>query len=93
VLLSDISNVISCWVLAGETNEFYTSSSDLFGIAVCLTEIGFEVLSVDGLGFIKKENTCVLFYNPDQITSGTAAEIWNPSEALQERSIDDSLSR
>ncbi|CZR65888.1 uncharacterized protein PAC_15788 [Phialocephala subalpina] len=54
--------------LIGETSETYTtSSSDVAGVAYCLTFLGFDILGVEGLPNIEgdpgRTRPCLLIYN------------------------------
>ncbi|KAH8728536.1 hypothetical protein GQ44DRAFT_824316 [Phaeosphaeriaceae sp. PMI808] len=51
------------WLLAGQTKSFHTSSSDLAGIAYCLSQVGFDVLSVEGFVDDPSETGCRLIYD------------------------------
>ena len=53
------------WLLTENTTQFYTSCSDLAGIAHCLSQTGFDLLSVDGLGY-PTETSCRLVYDVSQ---------------------------
>jgi hypothetical protein len=37
------------WLLAEDSDSFTTSSSDVAGIAHCLSQVGFDILSVSGI--------------------------------------------
>jgi hypothetical protein len=51
------------WLLAGQSKSFRTSSSDLAGIAYCLSYIGFDLLSVEGFLGNPSESSCQLIYD------------------------------
>lgn len=51
------------WLLTGDTDAFHTSSSDLAGIAWCLSNTGFDLLSVHGFSGNCAMTACRLFYN------------------------------
>lgn len=51
------------WLLAGQSTCFQTSSSDLAGIAYCLSSIGFDLLSVEGFLGNPSETSCRLIYD------------------------------
>ncbi|OAL45383.1 hypothetical protein IQ07DRAFT_684306 [Pyrenochaeta sp. DS3sAY3a] len=51
------------WLLAGQSTSFQTSSSDLAGIAYCLSSIGFDLLSVEGFLGDPSETSCRLIYD------------------------------
>jgi len=53
------------WLLATNDTCFNTPSSDIPGIAVCLCDLGFDILHVQGRGFSKSlthENICTVNY-------------------------------
>lgn len=59
---------MSCryWLLAENAGQEYgTSSSDVFGIALCLLGLGFDRLSVKGRGFDPIDTECRVFYSSD----------------------------
>lgn len=51
------------WLLAENTAQFLTSSSDLAGIATCLSETGFDLLSIHGFLIHSSETPCRLIYD------------------------------
>lgn len=51
------------WLLAGQSSSFYTSSSDLAGIAYWLSQIGLEVLSVERFLDGSGGSSCQLIYD------------------------------
>ncbi|KAK3172915.1 hypothetical protein OEA41_006241 [Lepraria neglecta] len=54
------------WLLAENTSQFPTSSSDLAGIATCLSETGFDLLSIHGFVSSSLETPCRLVYELSQ---------------------------
>ncbi|KAK0508209.1 hypothetical protein JMJ35_009293 [Cladonia borealis] len=54
------------WMLAENTHQFLTSSSDLAGIATCLSETGFDLLSIHGFIGNSSDTPCRLMYEPSQ---------------------------
>ena len=55
-----------CWLLADNVPQFTTSSSDLAGIATCLSETGFDLLSIHGFIGNSLETSCRLIYEQPQ---------------------------
>ena len=53
------------WLLAGQTDTYTTPSSDIAGIALCLSQLGIDVLSIDGLGLQPQDTSCRLIYTTD----------------------------
>lgn len=53
------------WVLAATTETYTTNSSDVARIAYCLSRIGFDILSVRGLGHAPRGSPCTLLYDTD----------------------------
>lgn len=66
------------WLLAENGDHFTTSSSDVAGVATCLSSLGFTVLSVCVLETEMAETHCKLQYSPlpflhdmsDRLTAG-----------------------
>ena len=52
------------WLLAGKTQTYVTPSSDVAGVAVCLSKLGIDVLNVEGLLEETQEAPCRLVYSP-----------------------------
>ena len=50
------------WLLTGSTGTYHTNSSDVAGIATCLSASGFRSLGVDGLGRESLDTPCRLVY-------------------------------
>ncbi|KAF2113305.1 kinase-like domain-containing protein [Lophiotrema nucula] len=52
------------WVIAGSSDKLDTSSTDVAGIAYCLTHLGFEILSVENFATTLNTGTsCRLIYS------------------------------
>ena len=51
------------WLLSNETQEFVTASSDVAGVATCLSKLGIDILSIDGEGYYPSEKPCRLVYS------------------------------
>lgn len=51
------------WLLAGDSACFQTSSSDLAGIAYCLSHTGFDLLSVHGFSDHSVQTCCRVVYD------------------------------
>jgi hypothetical protein len=52
------------WLLAEDSDSFTTSSSDVAGIAHCLSRVGFDILSVSGIIDQPLETPCRLHFDP-----------------------------
>jgi hypothetical protein len=57
------------WLLSGLTEKFTTSSSDIAGFAACLSHLGIDTLSVEGLGYQPRDTSCRLIYSKSSIVS------------------------
>ena len=57
------------WLLGKETAEFTTPSSDVAGLAFCLTQLGVDILQVEGKGFKTTEKPCCLIYSVENVLS------------------------
>ena len=57
------------WLLGKETAEFTTPSSDVAGIALCLSQLGVDILQVKGKGFRTTEKPCCLTYSAENVLS------------------------
>jgi len=55
------------WLLSGLTDKFTTSSSDIAGFAACLSHLGIDTLSVEGLGYQPRDTSCRLIYSKRSI--------------------------
>ncbi|KAK7424053.1 hypothetical protein QQX98_000663 [Neonectria punicea] len=55
-----------CWLIADKSESYVTSSSDVAGVAWCLSQIGIDVLSVSGLGEPPGPGPIRLEYNPEK---------------------------
>jgi hypothetical protein len=51
------------WLLGSEDPEFFTSSSDIAGIALCLSRLGLDLISVEGMGLLIRKSACVVIYS------------------------------
>jgi hypothetical protein len=61
--VSDISNFLY-WLLTQDSEDYYTSSSDLAGIACCLCHLSFDILSVEGFDALySRETPCRVVYD------------------------------
>ena len=58
------------WLLLDQTDLFTTSSSDIAGFAACLSHLGMDTLSIDGLGSSPRDTSCRLIYSKSSIVSG-----------------------
>jgi hypothetical protein len=57
--------VFLVWLLGSEDPEFFTSSSDIAGIALCLSYLGLDLISVEGLGPSVRRSACIVIYSSD----------------------------
>ena len=65
------------WILCRDDEDkvHYTSSSDIAGIALCLTRMSFEILNVIDFGPIPiTETPCSLIYSPAPLYSANGIE-------------------
>ena len=53
------------WFFSGESETFQTTSSDVCGVALCLIEIGYDILSTEGFGQAPANTPCTLVYVSD----------------------------
>ena len=51
------------WLLAERSEKRTTNSSDVAGMAVCLSELGLDILSVEGFGTHSVQTSCTLEYS------------------------------
>lgn len=58
------------WLLTEHTEEYVTPSSDVAGVAVCLSELGIDILSIEGFGEHHSGSTsCHVRYDAQLIIS------------------------
>ena len=57
------------WLLGKETTEFTTASSDVAGLAACLSTLGIDIITVEGKGFRSSEKPCRLIYSEENLLS------------------------
>lgn len=87
------------WLLSGQTEVLTTPSSDVAGVAVVLSKLGFDILSVDGWGVSGRETTCKLVYMPvlvstkQQFAKGYKAWFKNAASFWREQSTTVSLTQ
>ncbi|KAJ4302614.1 hypothetical protein N0V90_001503 [Kalmusia sp. IMI 367209] len=62
------------WLLAGSTGDYYTNSSDVAGIAMCLSSGGFSSLGIKGLGKEPIDVPCQLVYTEEAFMHQKAPE-------------------
>lgn len=80
------------WVVAGDTEVRYTSSSDVAGIAHCLINLGFEILTVEHFGAPSKcTSACQLVFSAAPFFSEKGKEIAN-ERALIRRELSTTVS-
>lgn len=80
------------WVVAGDTEVRYTSSSDVAGIAHCLINLSFEILTVEHFGAPSKcTSACQLVFSVAPFFSEKGKEIAN-EHALIRRELSTTVS-
>jgi hypothetical protein len=67
------------WLLAENSDSFTTSSSDIAGIAHCLSRTGFDILSVDGIIDQPLETPCRVHFDPSSVINSQV----QPNYALE----------
>jgi hypothetical protein len=67
------------WLLAENLDSFTTSSSDVAGIAHCLSQVGFDILSVSGIIDQPLETPCRMHFDPSSVINSQA----QPNYALE----------
>jgi hypothetical protein len=60
------------WLLSGSTELLTTASSDVAGIAMALSQVGFDVLSVEGWGIAGRQTSCRVLYMPVLVSTKTS---------------------
>ena len=55
------------WLLSDETTVFTTASSDVAGVATCLSKLGIDIISVEGKGFDSLERPCRVVYSKETL--------------------------
>lgn len=55
------------WLLSNESNLFTTASSDVAGVANCLSKLGIDIISVEGKGFDSLETPCRVIYSKETL--------------------------
>ena len=53
------------WLLSDETTVFTTASSDVAGVAACLSKLGIDIIGVEGKGFYPSERPCRVVYSKE----------------------------
>jgi len=71
------------WLLAGDSEEYVTNSSDVAGVATCLSKLGFTILSIRGLGDDSYETSCTLNYTPASFLHNKNQRLKDGSERLR----------
>jgi hypothetical protein len=51
------------WLLTGSSDIYTTPSSDVAGVRKCLSELGIDILSVEGIGTASLDTPCKLVYS------------------------------
>lgn len=51
------------WLLTGSSDIYTTPSSDVAGVGKCLSELGIDILSVEGMGTASLDTPCKLVYS------------------------------
>jgi hypothetical protein len=62
------------WLLTENSETYITPSSDVAGIAYCLSQLGVDILSVEGLERPCLPTACRLIYNQEAITTLTMVD-------------------
>ena len=57
------------WLLAESSEMYMTPSSDIAGIALCLSRLGMDTLAVEGFGVTCLPTSCQLIYTRDSVTT------------------------
>jgi hypothetical protein len=70
------------WLLTGSTDTYTTPSSDVAGVATCLSKLGIDILSVGGLGEMPMDTPCRLKYCPETIYHRAGKKALSPSDKL-----------
>lgn len=55
------------WMLAGSTETLTTPSSDIAGLAMCISHLGIDILSVRDFGFKSRNTPCYVIYSKDSV--------------------------
>ena len=55
------------WLLSNETAVFTTASLDVAGVATCLSELGIDVICIEGKGFDSSERPCRVVYSKETL--------------------------
>ena len=55
------------WPLSGDTQIFTTASSDVAGVAACLSRLGIDIISIEGKGFDSLERPCRVVYSKETL--------------------------
>ena len=55
------------WLLSNETAVFTTASSDVAGVATCLSELGIDIICIEGKGFDCSERPCRVVYSKETL--------------------------
>ena len=58
------------WLLSNQTADIVTASSDVAGVAICLSKLGIDIISVEGEGFYPCEKPCRLVYSKASLFNG-----------------------
>ena len=59
------------WLLAGDTERYITSSSDIAGLVICLEHLGFDAVGVELPDQAPPERGCRLIYKPSSVVGST----------------------
>ena len=74
---SEKDNVVLAlhWLLAGNTEQFTTNSSDVAGLVTCLEQLGFDLVGVEWPDNNPPERACRLVYKPYSLVAGSNATL------------------
>ncbi|KAF2194836.1 hypothetical protein K469DRAFT_706319 [Zopfia rhizophila CBS 207.26] len=70
------------WLLAESSESYVTPSSDVAGVALCLSQLGIDILSVEGFGQPDLPTSCRLIYNQYAITQAPDDSLRSSRELL-----------
>ena len=84
VPVRDKDNVVMAlhWLLAGNTEQFTTQSSDVAGLVTCLEHLGLDIVGVEWPDQVPPERACRLIYKPNSLVTGINAKLGFGAERL-----------
>ncbi|KAM5373309.1 hypothetical protein ACJZ2D_007138 [Fusarium nematophilum] len=77
------------WLLGANDACFQTTSSDVAGIAVCLSDLGFDMMHVQGIRFLEpRESICTVMYSEEPFLHDPTSTVHRDMQAIsRSRSI------